>query len=472
MCSIALKCLNPKRYITIIHCFNQMGEFNHVSRNGEFLKRRRGQTSSLPMFGEYLDGLAKSTKRKSFFAQSPVAGSPKGGKFHPGKHRPWRLAMLALDVLAVVYFFWALHFFFFYDSKPDGKLTHSTPLIPPAIERNLEKSGSAFSKGFEFDTAACGEIEMDDVEFTLVVHLDDSKMWMLGHHCVLWGVSAPMSVAIWTNEKEDAIIEQLKSLKCDVDNLEVQILRLGPNTNADYPINKLRNLALSGVKTSHVISVDIDFWSSADLFDSLNEPAVRAAFSKDPKLGVVIPAFQLQGTKCDDEKSCTERYLQWMPKDFEDLVVSLSSGKVMPYEPTSYTHQGSTDYRQWMHQGHGELSEIPCISSNEYQPYIAVRLCDALPPFQESFVGHGRNNMSWMMHLKRVGYDLQQLGGSFLTHFPHPVSTSLMESDESDAETLALKKTEAFFEAFQSWLYENISDSSRVKDCEVDETTD
>ena len=63
-----------------------------------------------------------------------------------------------------------------------------------------------------------------------------------------------------------------------------------------YPINKLRNLAISLVETTHYFLCDIDMWPSKELYPllvSLMKPSSikTTPLFKDPKLAMIVPVF-------------------------------------------------------------------------------------------------------------------------------------------------------------------------------------
>jgi hypothetical protein len=358
--------------------------------------------------------------------------------------------------------------------NPHPELGESAALVAPVLDA-VGLTQTSFEKSLP-DMPTCEALDPDAVTFTLAVQLSDNRLWMLQHHCQLWGVAAPISIALWTNVGQDEILEKLKLMGCDPEYIHLQTLSPEDHSKVDYPINQLRNMALGGVATSHALLLDVDLWESADLFDTLNSPSVRKALSEDPKLAMVIPAFETQDPKCGTSAKCRAKKLYGIPRDFEDLVIGLGSNKALPYDPTNFSRQGSTNYRRWMKQNYGELVDIPCVSSDQYQPYMVVRLCDDLPPFQERFSGHGRNNMAWMLHLRRLGYRLQQVDGSFITHFPHLSSQARLEwekePDTTDGGaaidlTKSLRgRTDHTFLAFKKWLEANVADASRLSKCE------
>jgi Glycosyl-transferase for dystroglycan len=392
------------------------------------------------------------------------------------------ITIMAADLLILGYALRSLSFFISSRSS-EASLSSTTtvqPVMLPEEEATLvvAEEVQVHVKEFQFalpNTPACDVLHPQDVAYTLALQLSDTRLWMLRQHCALWGETAPISVAIWTSMAKSEVLDNIKSLGCNLDYITLSMLSSEKQSLVDYPINQLRNLALSGVATSHALVLDVDMLPSIDLFDTLNIPGVREALSKDPKLAVVVPAFQTQDLKCGTSTKCLNRHLYWMPKDFEDLVIGLSSSKILPYDPTHFSRQGSTNYRKWMQQAHGELADIPCVSSNQYQPYLVVRLCNHLPPFQERFVGYGGNNMAWTMHLRRVGYRLQQVGGSFIAHFPHPSSMAKLEVENEqdvneqgavDLNDHVRVRTDRALKEFSQWLHLNVDEASRLDKCD------
>ena len=141
-------------------------------------------------------------------------------------------------------------------------------------------------------------LDENEVEFTLVTQVSADRIWMMEHHCQRWQLANqtfyPISIAVLTNETTDELRHQLQVMGCDLDIVTVQTLDANLYHADDYPINTLRNLALRGVKTSHVVYIDIDFWINRDLSLILQFPEVIGQLASDPKAALVIPAFQLQ----------------------------------------------------------------------------------------------------------------------------------------------------------------------------------
>jgi len=443
---------------------------------GDFARRRRAHSKDddSPIMSRFNASPSKQARALSPMSAHLRRRNLKGRNF-------MNITIIAADLLILGYALRSLTFFF--SAWRNTRIAN--PIIPDGAAVSLttlpgDVMVDVSLKDFQSwlpDTPACDALQPEDVAYTLALHLSESRLWMMQQHCALWGETAPISVAIWTAMSIDETLESLKNLGCKLDYITLHTLDSQDHSLADYPINQLRNLALSGVATSHALLLDVDMFPSIDLFDTLNIPIVREALAGDPKLALVVPAFQAEDLNCGTSTTCLNRHLYWMPKDFEDLVIGLGSNKIFPYDPTNFAHQGSTNYRRWMSQAHGELIDIPCVSSNHYQPYMVLRLCSHLPPLQEAFVGYGHNNAAWMMHLRRVGYRLQQVGGSFVTHFPHPSSLAKTELEkeliQTELQYSAIKAddtlshlAERTLAIFTEWLHTEVDDSSRLDKCD------
>jgi hypothetical protein len=133
------------------------------------------------------------------------------------------------------------------------------------------------------------------------------------------------------------------------------------------------------------------------------------------ELANVLPAFQLN-RQCREWKEFPEDNIPQMPHSFKDLIDIITNKRGAMFDPSNKPGHGSTLYKEWIHQPSAELLELDCFKSNRYEPYLVVRYCRELPPFQEQFTGYDKSKMTWMMQLTRMGYRLSQVGGIFLVH--------------------------------------------------------
>jgi hypothetical protein len=342
-------------------------------------------------------------------------------------------------------------------------------------------------------------LDPDDVSYTLVSQLSDDRIWMIRHHCLRWGTGNPMSIVVFTDRTMDDVMNELTSSSssssdaggsgsgsrgCSAEHLTLQVVQKATYDpgGTEYPVNLLRNLAFSAVRTSHAVYADVDFWPSRDLHSILSNVTVRERLASDGRLAAVIPAFQMN-RRCREYADCRERNVPSMPSNREELIrrMTLQRGAVSAFDPTNRGGHGSTRYNAWIDQEDGTFVDLGCVKSNRYEPYLAIRRCAEMPPFQEGFTGYGKNKMTvrrkharcaflhilyylsfhpctsscptvrlrrqftpppkpprrvhlllttakkWAMQLRRVGYKFSQVGGAFLVHYPHLDSKSRLE---------------------------------------------
>ena len=118
-----------------------------------------------------------------------------------------------------------------------------------------------------------------------------------------------MSIVVLTDRTAKEVKTLMVSGGCSNENLTVQTVKrtqYDPD-GTEYPVNLMRNLAMSAVKTTHVLYADVDFWPSADLYSILSHDNVKERLASDPKLAAVVPAFQMKDM-CKD-KDCREENL-------------------------------------------------------------------------------------------------------------------------------------------------------------------
>jgi len=324
----------------------------------------------------------------------------------------------------------------------------------------------------------------DEIDLTVVTQLSHDRLWMMEHHCKRYGPHR-ISIAVYTNQSHQEVITELINMGCriaftttttDTTNATAALLSVivmnatkahNKNKNNDYPVNELRNLALRAVRTTHIMYIDVDFWTSKNLYESIlgHQPidtntnsiikTIRQKLYMDPKLALVIPAFQLRRTpNClDEKKDCRSEHVPLMPftnSELMKLLLSLPPKKGADiFDPTNSGGHGSTDYNHWLSQQQRQQSKlgnetttigtgtlllhpIDCLKSHRYEPYVVIRYCrEITPPFQSIFSGYGKNKMTWMMQIVRSGFVFSQVQDAYLVHYPHPISASRINWNQS-----------------------------------------
>jgi hypothetical protein len=84
-----------------------------------------------------------------------------------------------------------------------------------------------------------------------------------------------------------------------------------------------------------------------------------------------------------------------MPEEKVELMKLIGTREASTFDPTNEASHGSTKYAAWKDQERGTFDALPCIKSDQYEPFLALRYCRELPPFQVGFAtGHRQDKMS------------------------------------------------------------------------------
>ena len=317
----------------------------------------------------------------------------------------------------------------------------------------------------------CDAITADDVGFTLAVHMSYNRIHLMKRHCARW-TGHPMSVSVGTQYSLTQTIQNLTDMGCPTDNKDFVVNAVKYIEGEDsYPVNTLRNIAMAGVKTTHLMLLDVDFVPSTDLHQHLMKH--REALV-DPKQTIVIPAFE---TGLSDFEDVSDDFP--VPETKKALLTSFGypgrwkeNGRRKYIEQFFFNSQSnpgghnSTNYTHWLGQSSLTLHPITCVASPRYEPYLVLRYCRDLPPYQESFTGYGKNKITWILQFMRSGYKLSQLGKGFVVHVPHAISADKGKwrktVDHVGRETLLVEQVA---NAFYAWLFESVPDQTAVPEC-------
>jgi hypothetical protein len=171
------------------------------------------------------------------------------------------------------------------------------------------------------------------------------------------------------------------------------------STSQGHPVNRLRNIGLDAVQTSHILvaDIDIDFAPSLDLHETIREAlknrqeVVRLRHGEDgdgedEKQALIVLAFERQPpTPCETERKCAA-YLQFnssfIPKSFVDLQHCFLSNECTVFQ-RKVNREGpySTNLQEWIQQmwysdeGKTLFRTIPCFHTARYEPYVVLRWC-------------------------------------------------------------------------------------------------
>ncbi|GMH90648.1 hypothetical protein TrVE_jg5958 [Triparma verrucosa] len=308
-----------------------------------------------------------------------------------------------------------------------------------------------------YEVEQCGAISTQKTKVSIATIATSDRAWIISEYCQRW--PGEISLVVYGTGswgEEDFLIETIEKFEGCEDSMERLTITARSATEEElekpelFPINELRNLAIKNVKTSHYLYLDIDFWPSTDLHKYVHSREARSSLSQNPKSALVVPAFDRLDHDCkiikDGQKfkiktiaqnpsnaaqieKCINYFKADMPTDKKSLERLIRDDKAHVFDKWTPEAHGTTNANKWLRQRKGSLREVKCIKSARYEPYLVLRRCASLPPFQPHFTGYGKNKIQHILHLTKLSYKLSVLGGGFITHFPHPASSAKVEWD-------------------------------------------
>ncbi|CAB9499114.1 xylosyl- and glucuronyltransferase 2 [Seminavis robusta] len=296
------------------------------------------------------------------------------------------------------------------------------------LQDNAPPQNLTFFKKFE-GLPVCQDLSEDDtvhIDVSLVTQTSFERLGVMKDICQRW--TGPISLVVAEgaqNMTRPELYDTLSEYGCQED-LVTASLYTEPFLRKKYPVNILRNMALRQARTSHALYIDIDLIPSKDLYENILYH--KEQLRMNPKDAIVVPAFQLNETpECEEEEAlvgeeCSEILHELLPETKEELLKQYGH----PFEE----------------------------------------------PESESFLGYGKNKISWMWQFQRSGYRLFRLGSGFTIHYPHPESKSKYSwaytkkkvgRNNLDVEQIAA--------AFRSFLQAEVPDQGTLPYCEKYESS-
>ncbi|XP_047133181.1 beta-1,4-glucuronyltransferase 1 isoform X1 [Hydra vulgaris] len=251
-----------------------------------------------------------------------------------------------------------------------------------------------------FEGSKLKEFE-ESLHFLLHCHKDVARR--VSFHAVLPLSHPPFNNLLRLTEK--------KFLKCDKN-----VLNHGKKLNYDlkmlsYPVNLLRNTAISTLKTSHVLLIDIDIIPSPNLYYD-----VIKWLPQDLE-ALVIPIFEIKES-------------QNVPLTKSDLLSLWQKNQVRPfYIELCKKCQELTDYQQWK-RNDAMVSIFSINWSYPWEPFFISQKESFV--FDERFEQYGFNRVSQICDFHLRGGKFKIYNNGFLLHKGFKVTSSFHPSKNVD----------------------------------------
>ncbi|XP_011063367.1 PREDICTED: glycosyltransferase-like protein LARGE2 isoform X1 [Acromyrmex echinatior] len=190
-----------------------------------------------------------------------------------------------------------------------------------------------------------------------------------------------------------------------------------------YPINYLRNTAISYVPTPFVFQLDVDFLPQFGLYENIMNYINRLNINESDKVALIVPAFE------------TERYRFTFPANKDELLKFLKRGILYTFRYHVWTQgHAATNYSFWRNSTDPyQVSWEP-----DFEPYIIVS--KSAPRYDTRFIGFGWNKVSYVTHLTALDYKYIVLPDTFIIHRPHAPSLDIGKFRTDSVYRRCLKK--------------------------------
>ncbi len=287
----------------------------------------------------------------------------------------------------------------------------------------------------------------DSIEYstTLLTQTTKSRLWILDETCTRW--KDPIIAVVFIPHGQEVTSPNVSSCS------NLQIIHYQASVEESdgpyYPVNRLRNVGLDAVTTSHVLMMDVDFVPSMDLSDRIQK-ALQLRHEHHPQKeekheyqqALVVPAFErLPPTPCETDSECAS-FLQsnssFIPRTFEELKHCVGNKDCIVFQSNNnWEGHWTTRSEHWLERQWYQDDEkttfltIPCFHTARYEPYVVLRWCQSgapvAPYYDERFHGYGKNKIELVSHLRKQGYQFDILPEGFIVHNPH-LESSIKET--------------------------------------------
>jgi hypothetical protein len=311
---------------------------------------------------------------------------------------------------------------------------------------------------FVNETKCPANLIPDDVQTTLVIQSSSNRLWILAETCKRWNDPIIAVIALTSTEDHDEVSALLSGWDDKCPHLQVIVYQMDTDEEKPemYPVNRLRNIGLDAVHTSHVLVADVDFIPAQDLARLIRTTLLdraRLRVLKDDMIpkdqdAIVVPAFErLLAEPCTSEDSCKEHLRSnssFIPHTFDDLRSCIAEKSCIVFQSkVNWEGHFSTHSEDWLKKkwyqgepiafGEGKPSvrhirTLDCFDSLRYEPYVVLQWCPTgkpdpvratAPYYDERFHGYGKNKIQYIQHLRLAGYQFAVLPEGFIVHNPH-----------------------------------------------------
>ncbi|CAM6107213.1 unnamed protein product [Calypogeia fissa] len=265
-------------------------------------------------------------------------------------------------------------------------------------------------------------------EITIVTQASADRLPAIEAMAKSWGGVLCVAVHVWTQAELREVYPKLCSLHELIEGKGLCRLNIcvakeeGPLSDeqamaALYPINAMRNVALSMATTELVFILDADFVPSAGMHESLTGDATKYAeilrMATKERQMLVVPAFEGIAQKLENLDVSQISY----PKQMGELRRQWNEGSAKAFHCSHFPRgHMPTNYESFFNPSTLKLYSVQY--REFYEPYtICAR--EVIPPFDARFRGYGLNKISHVYQCAAMGMEFSVLPQVFVWSLPH-----------------------------------------------------
>ncbi|CAM6104786.1 unnamed protein product [Calypogeia fissa] len=229
---------------------------------------------------------------------------------------------------------------------------------------------------------------------------------------------------------------------------------------ASYPVNALRNVALSMATTDLVFLLDVDFLPSPRLHEKLtaNENVYADLINRTRNEGqlLVVAVFEAHEIPWSVRQCRTQSIDEPVPQSMQELRERWQYGYVTAFHPCHAMAQDATSYSHFLHPLTTEPYHVHY--REFYEPYFIASPA-LIPKFDERFRGYGKNKAAHAFNCAVQGLSFVVLPEVYMWEIPHPRSEFADQFAKERHDPCRKAIMDVVYEVFKDELLTNIRQS-------------
>ncbi|KAK8799678.1 hypothetical protein WA158_006226 [Blastocystis sp. Blastoise] len=255
-----------------------------------------------------------------------------------------------------------------------------------------------------------------EYEITLVDQIGLDQSNAIIHLVQRW--NGPMIITIALN-KTDSFRKVLETYSTYSRNL--RLLSYTMISKETFTMNRLRNMAISAVTTSHFLAIDSIAIPSSELYSQLLQVS-PTVFRMKNRI-IAIPSFYLEHDAYSNQIGKTysfedyiKQILPYIPKTKEELFKCVKEGNC--HKPNSNDDSQNYIPQMW-YSNNEKWTIIPFLNNNkQQQPYFVQQKLEITPLYDENVYSTQISRLSYVLKLKCLNYIPTLFYGGFFIQIP------------------------------------------------------